>query len=189
MPRVGLSKQRVVDAAARMVDSEGLAALTLNRLAAELGVRTPSLYKHIGGLEDLRRELGLRAADIVAEACRSAAMGRAGRDALVAVGDAFRRVVKAHPATYALAQVARNDDEEWKRRTWAGVEPVLAILVGYGIEGEAAIHAARSLRAATFGFVTLELAGGFGLAEDPDDSYRYLVETLDAGLRAQAARG
>ena len=116
-------------------------------------------------------------------------MGRAGRDALVAVGDAFRRVVKAHPATYALAQVARNDDEEWKRRTWAGVEPVLAILVGYGIEGEAAIHAARSLRAATFGFVTLELAGGFGLAEDPDDSYRYLVETLDAGLRAQAARG
>ena len=44
-------------------------------------------------------------------------------------------------------------------------------------------------RSRGFGFVTLELAGGFGLAEDPDDSYRYLVETLDAGLRAQAARG
>ena len=57
------------------------------------------------------------------------------------------------------------------------------------LEHEPFNDAARSLRAATFGFVTLELAGGFGLAEDPDYSYRYLVETLDAGLRAQAARG
>ena len=184
MPRAGLSKQRVVDAAAHLVDTEGVAALGVARLARELGVRPPSLYKHIRGLEELHRELGLRAADALAQACRDAAMGRARLDALLAVAEAFRRVAKANPGTFGFAQVVRKEDEEWQRRTWAGVEPVLAILAGYGLDHEASIHAARSLRAGLFGFVTLELAGGFGLPEDLDASYRYFVVTFEAGLRA-----
>lgn len=184
MPRVGLSKQRVVDAAAHLVDTEGVAALSVARLASELGVRPPSLYKHIRGLEELHRELGLRAADALAAACRDAAMGRARLDALLAVAEAFRRVAREHSGSYSFAQVVRSEDEEWQQRTWAGVEPVLAILAGYGLDREASIHAARSLRAGLFGFVTLELAGGFGLPEDLDESYRYFVVTFEAGLRA-----
>lgn len=182
MPRVGLSRQQVVEAAARLVDEEGADALSLTRLATQLGVRTPSLYNHIGGLDDLRRALGLRVADALAEVGRQAAMGKAGLDALIAVADAFREEVKAHPHTYAYGQVARPDDEEWSRRSWRAVEPILAILAGYGIEGEEAIHAARSLRAAIHGFVMLEIAGGFGLDVDVDESYRALVALLDAGL-------
>ncbi len=45
--------------AAALADAEGLAALTLARLAARFGVRAPSLYNHVSGLEALHRELAL----------------------------------------------------------------------------------------------------------------------------------
>ena len=54
MPRAGLNGDRVVDEAERIADEVGLANLTLAALAERLGVRQPSLYKHIDGLAGLR---------------------------------------------------------------------------------------------------------------------------------------
>ena len=48
--RVPLDSARVIATAARIADSEGLDRLTLTRVADELGVRQPALYRHIGGL-------------------------------------------------------------------------------------------------------------------------------------------
>ena len=45
--REPLSRQRILEAAVRLVDAEGLNALTMRRLASELGVEGASLYKHI----------------------------------------------------------------------------------------------------------------------------------------------
>jgi len=58
-PRVGLNREAVVEAAASFADEEGLEGVTLAELAARLGVRTPSFYNHVAGLEGLRRELAL----------------------------------------------------------------------------------------------------------------------------------
>src|ERR1700753_1329198 len=41
-----LTRQRIVDAASALVDAEGLDALSMRRLATELGVQGPSLYNH-----------------------------------------------------------------------------------------------------------------------------------------------
>src|SRR5262249_53912537 len=57
MPRAGLDSESVVAAAAAMADEDGLEAVTLTRLAGRLGVRTPSLYAHVRGLDDLRGRL------------------------------------------------------------------------------------------------------------------------------------
>ena len=46
MPRAGLTPQRVVVEAEELADLVGLNRLTLAELAARLGVRLPSLYKH-----------------------------------------------------------------------------------------------------------------------------------------------
>jgi AcrR family transcriptional regulator len=48
-----LSRQRIIEAATALIDSEGLAALSTRRLAAELGVRGPSLYNHVATKDDL----------------------------------------------------------------------------------------------------------------------------------------
>src|SRR6266568_2442851 len=54
--RAGLDRSTVVEAAARLVDEEGIEQLTLARLAERLGVRTPSLYNHVAGLPGLKHD-------------------------------------------------------------------------------------------------------------------------------------
>ena len=60
MPRAGLTTEGVVDAASAIADAEGLKAVTLARLAEALGIRSPSLYKHVDSLDAIRRALAVR---------------------------------------------------------------------------------------------------------------------------------
>src|SRR2546421_3665867 len=164
MPRAGLDREAVVSAAARLADREGLRTLTLSRLAADLGVRAPSLYAHVHGLEDVRRRLAARGARDLAVALQAAVAGRAGRDALLAVADAYRAYALEHPGTYeALQQLTDPGDPESVAAATQLVNVVLAVLRGYGLERDDAIHGARIIRSALHGFVTLEAADGFGL--------------------------
>jgi len=183
MPRAGLDAGVVVAAAAALADADGLHQLTLARLAAVLGIRTPSLYAHIDGLDDLRARLGARGAWELAAALQLAAAGRAHGDALRAIALAYREYAHAHPGTYAAMQMA-PDSEEFEAAGAAVVGPIVAVLGGYALEGEPAIHAVRAIRSALHGFVSLERDGGFGLPLDIDDSYDNLVTMLDAGLAA-----
>ena len=62
------------------------------------------------------------------------------------------------------------------------VQHILLVLTAYGLEGEAALHAVRGIRSLAHGFVSLELAGGFGLNLSREVSYTRLVETFLDGL-------
>jgi len=57
--RVGLDRVGVIKAAAALSDAAGGREVSLVELAAQLGVRTPSLYHHVAGQDGLRRELAL----------------------------------------------------------------------------------------------------------------------------------
>ena len=184
MPRAGLSTAAVVAAAAEIADAEGLDRLTLARVAAAAGVRTPSLYNHVESLDDVRRRVALLALRDLADALRDAAVGRAGDDALVAMADAYRGYARRHPGRYAATQRAPAEgDEEMRAAAKGAVDVVLAILRGYGLEGDDAIHAARAVRSALHGFVALEAGGGFGIPVDLDESYARMVRALARGLR------
>lgn len=181
MPRVGLGTEAVVAAAAEMADAAGLDSLRLADLAQRLGVRTPSLYAHVRGLEDLHRRLAARGAEELYDRVAGAAAGRSGGDALRAVADAYRAYASEHPGSYAAVQRAQDVSGAPGAERLLGL--VVAVLAGYGFTGDRAVHAARTVRAALHGFVTLETGGGFGLPLDLDASYALLVSVLDAGLR------
>ena len=185
MARVGLDTDAVVAAAAQLADADGLEAVTLARLAGTLGVRSPSLYAHVDGLADLLQRLAARGARELAVALQTAVAGRSRGDALAAMADAYRAYARAHPGTYAALQRAPGlGDPEGAVAASGVVDVVLAVLRGYGLEGDEAIHAARIVRAALHGFVTLETGDGFGIPLALDDSYARLVDVLDRGLRA-----
>lgn len=171
-----------MDVAVDLVESEGASALTLSRVARELGVKPPSLYHHVGGLEDLVSDVALRAVEALGDRLVEAAMGRSGQDAIAAVATAFRTYAKEQPDLYAFSSRARPDDEEFARASERAVQPVLAILRGYDLADTESIHAARLLRSAIHGFVTLEQGGGFGLDVDVDESFEWLVEQLAHAL-------
>ncbi len=182
--RAGLDRERVVGAAADIVDAGGADALSLAAVAARLGVRIPSLYNHVAGLEGLRRDLALHSLGLLDDALRLAALGRSGDEAVIAIAAAYRAFVKAHPGLYEITQrVPPVADPAIQAASAAPVQVALAVLAAYGLSGEDAIHAVRALRSAIHGFVTLEMSGGFGLPVDLDESFHRLIAILIRGLR------
>jgi AcrR family transcriptional regulator len=183
MPRAGLDTERVVDAAAAIADADGLDAVTLARVAGGLGVRAPSLYNHVDGRAGLLRALALRGVRELTAALREAAIGRSGPDALAATARAYRAYAIAHPGLYAASVAApAPDDAGHLAAAGETVDVVYAVLRGWQLEGDDAVHAVRAIRSAIHGFVLLEATGGFGIPVDVDSSFERLVATLAGGL-------
>jgi AcrR family transcriptional regulator len=188
MPKMKLDRTAVVAAAARIANADGLEALTLNRLAGALGIRPPSLYNHIRGLADLRRELALLSNRALGQRLAAAALARSGPEALLALAGAYRAYIKEFPGQYAASLPSSGarpaPDPELSASEEGVLQVVLAVVASFGLTGPDALHAARGLRSLVHGFATLEAAGGFGLPLDCDESFRRLVAMLKMGLTA-----
>ncbi len=185
MPRAGLDTDAVVAAGAELADEIGFPGLTMARLAERVGVRTPSLYKHIASQDDLNRRIAALAMTGVGEAIGAAIQGRAGRDALRAAARALREFVLAHPGRYAatIGLEPTGPDDPLAVAAVKGMEPFTAVLRGYDIAPDDMTHALRTLRSAFHGFATIESAGGFQWSTDTDESFEWLVDLIDTGLR------
>lgn len=188
--KLGLSVEDVVTAAADIADTSGLDAVMLASVAERLGVRSPSLYAHVNGLDGLRRLLALRAAREMGTALRETAEGKAGLNALEAIAYAYRHFAQAHPGLYAAAQraVRPGEDDELYRALAEPVLPAVRAFAEAGVVEADRIHLARALRSALHGFVTLEQIGGFGRPESVEESFGRLVDLLLSGARATAGQ-
>ncbi|HEY1487898.1 MAG TPA: TetR-like C-terminal domain-containing protein [Micromonosporaceae bacterium] len=177
---MGLTTDRVVAEAAVVADEVGLERLTLASVAKRLGVSLPGLYKHIENMDGLRRDLAVLGVRELTTAMSAAAAGRAGRDALHAVANAYRAYAREHPGRCAASiRAPEPDDAEHNAVGAAAVGILASVLSAYRIDGDDAIDAIRCLRVALHGFVTLESAGGFGLPQSVDATFTRLIDALD----------
>ncbi|MFE2942642.1 TetR-like C-terminal domain-containing protein [Streptomyces sp. NPDC059255] len=176
----------MVAAGADLADEVGLARLTMGLLAERVGVRTPSLYKHVGGLDDLNRRIAALALSQAADAVGGAAQGYAGRDALVAAASAFRAFVLEHPGRYAatIGVEPTGPDDPMAAAAQRLLDAFSAVLRGYDIAEPDVDHALRMLRSLCHGFATLQVANGFQWSADIDESFEWLIAFADRGLRA-----
>ena len=192
-PRSNLTKQTVVQAAADLINAEGLEALSLGRLAKELGIRTPSLYNHVDGLPGLMRELSILNARNLADRLSEAAIGQSGPESVRAVMQAMRAYIKEYPGLYLSTVRASGTqaeaDPELEQEEARSVKVGMAVMASFGLEGEEAVHALRGLRSLVHGFATLEISGGFGIPLDLDESFSRLVDLFIAGLEYQKLSG
>jgi AcrR family transcriptional regulator len=186
--RAGLDRAAVVEAAARLVDEEGIEQLSLGRLAERLGIRAPSLYNHVAGLPGLRHELAIYCArELVAQLTR-ATVGKARADAIVALADAVREYAREHPGRYGLTlQAPPPDDQQMSALAQELLSLMAAVLQPYNLGEKNTIHAIRSLRSIVQGFVTLEVAGAFKMPVQIDDSFHWLINLFIAGLQPRDA--
>lgn len=189
MPRAGLTPAAVAEAAAQVADEIGYDQLTLAAVAERCGVRLPSLYKHVDGLDGLRRELAGLALAQLHGALAPAVMGRAGRAALQSLATSYRAWARAHPGRYAATLRAPAADDRAHSAGEALVDVVASALRGYGIDQpDDVTDATRMLRSLLHGFVALEGAGGFGRPRALDRSFERMVAALDAALSSWTAR-
>lgn len=186
--RAGLDQEAVIQAASALADAEGLDQLSLAHLAERLNIRTPSLYNHISSLDGVRHALAVRGARELAIRLARAAIGKNGEEGIFAVADAYRRFAKEHPGLYtASLRAAAPGDSELIAPADETMAVIRAVLAPYHLSDENFIHAARALRSLAHGFVSLELAGGFGIPVDIDTSYHTIVRMFAASLRDAAS--
>jgi len=187
-PRVGLDRTLVLDVARQLADRDGMGALTLRAVAEHFGVKPPSIYNHIDGLDEIKRALALEGMRQLGQRFARASAGLARDDAVRALARVYRRFAHEHPGLYQAALAAPDpSDSEASAAATEAAEIIFAVLAGYGLAHDEQVHATRALRAAMHGFVALEHVGGFGLPLDVERSYERAIEWFIAGLNAPAA--
>lgn len=216
MPRAGLSPDVVVGLAVDVVDDDGWDDLTLAAVAARAGVAVPSLYKHVAGLTALRRAVASVCVDELVERMTRARADLVGAAALLAMAHATRDLAREHPGRYQAIQGdwggrhskgPESDSHFGTATTPSGppaprgtaaatdlharaaraVDLMAAAVAELDVPAERRIDAVRAIRAAVHGFVLLELAGGFGMPQDVDTSFDYLITHLTSGLHHPTA--
>jgi AcrR family transcriptional regulator len=185
VPRAGLDTSAVVAAGAALADEVGLSGLTMGLVADRLGVRPPSLYKHVGSLHELRHGISILAKGEFAHQLARDSVGRSGPDAVRAFADSYRHWALAHPGRYAATVPApAAGDEEDRRVSEEALQVLLDVLAGFGLPDARVVDSARAMRSALHGFVTLEAAVGFQMPRDVTRSFHFLIDTLIAGFQA-----
>jgi AcrR family transcriptional regulator len=188
MPKVGLTATDVVRAGAEIADERGFQNLTLGLVAERLGVRAPSIYKHVDGLADLQHRVAVLAMSELGEACRDAVAGLANRDALGALAYAIRAYVAAHPGRYTATIGARftGPDDPLVKAGSRVIELIAAVLRGYGIGDDEMVHSIRAVRCTLHGFAVLQASDAFQWSGDVDESFGELIAFMDRGLRRRS---
>ncbi|MFE7929948.1 TetR-like C-terminal domain-containing protein, partial [Streptomyces sp. NPDC057456] len=118
----------------------------------------------------------------------TAIQGRAGRDALAAAAGALRDFVLTHPGRYAatLGLTPTGPDDPIMLAGRRGIGPFEAVLRGYDIPSQDMTHALRAVRSVFHGFANLQASGGFQWSADVGESFEWLIDLVDRGLRSVA---
>lgn len=190
--RAGLTQAAVVAEAARLADETRDARVPLATVADRLGVRLPSLYKHVAGADGLRRGLGRLAAEdlrAVLDAAAQAAADAPRTARLAALAAAYRRWAGERPGLYiALATPVHPDDAEHAAALAAVTDRLVEVVLAYGASGDdTVLDGVRLLRSGLHGFVSLENTGGLGVPDGVARTFERLVAVLDAALTDVAA--
>ncbi len=180
------SRDAIVDAARAILEQEGLDAVSMQAVALRVGVRPPSLYKHVADRDALIGAIADAVVIDLATTLRPRRPAPDPRDDLRWIARSYRAFVRANPAGYGLL---------FARGTTAGPDPgALAALgepvveaTGRLVGDATALESARTFVAWAHGFTSLELVGGFRLGGDVDAAYTRGIELILAGISESAS--
>jgi AcrR family transcriptional regulator len=159
----GLDRDRILRGAIAFIDTHGLAALTMRRLGASLGVEAMALYRYVPGREDLLDGV----VDMVVETLFDDEDGddvyiedhHGWQDYLMRLAHGVRRIALAHPSVFPLV-ASRPPAAPWVRpplRSLRLVESFLSTLSEAGFSDQAAVAAYRAYSSFLLGHLLLEV--------------------------------
>lgn len=179
----GLDKKVILDTATRMADEEGIANVTLKSLAEKLGVKSPSLYKHISGLDELNKELMLYGWNLLEKEIMKATIGKAKDDAIIAFCYTFRNFVASHRGLFeAMQWYNMYQTNEHLQATEGLVSVLFQVLDAYDLMEEQKVHVVRMLRGFLQGFSMIESHNGFGNPLSIEDTFNLSLKIILDGI-------
>jgi TetR/AcrR family transcriptional regulator, tetracycline repressor protein len=171
-PRAGeepLSRARILSTALALVDEEGMGALSMRRLAGELGVDPMAIYHHLPGKEALVSGL----VETVFAEMRVPDSGDSWQDRVRAFARAYRDLALSHPN---LAVHLVSDPPAAAAATLEANEALYEALAASGMGARDVVRAADLVVDYVNGFALAESAGPLGDLDDRRVSLERLVE-------------
>lgn len=190
MPRNGLTKERVIEAAAQLIERAGAEDFSMRALAESLDVKTASLYNHVESMEALLADVCAYGLRLQRESELRAIEGRDGAEGIRALANAYRTFAKEHRELYRLTmRMAAACGERLSEVSRCIVEPFLLVLRHTSLTGSEKAHWQRVLRGLLHGFAAQEDAGFFAhLPEDVDTSFDIAIQCYIDGLERTEER-
>jgi len=180
-----LTPKDVVNAAIKCVEKEGISALGVNRVARELKIKPPAIYKHIDGNSSLRKAVAVASwkkffayykeeTIEVKEFCILVKIG----------GHATRNFARLHKGLYeVMMQVQLQPDDP---EALLVIQEALSFFKkGFNknkLTENQLVDIMRMVNAAVYGYITLEQAGLLTLSRSTDDSFEVMLEALSVAI-------
>ena len=181
-PRQKLSRDRVLAAALRLADEEGIEAVSMRRLGQALSVEAMSLYKHVSGKEDILDGIS----DLVMEEVEVPSRDLPWRAALRQSAIATHQALLRHPWASAVLESRSNPGPTRMRY----LDAVVSILLEAGFTLPDVARAFMAVDSLVYGFTLQVLAWPFDLRDSPDEAAILMNDVFGdtfPGLRAMAS--
>jgi AcrR family transcriptional regulator len=181
------STDAIVAAARRILESGGLASVTMRSVADAVGVKGPSLYKRVPDRAALLRAIAESVVGDLARTMSRATESDDPRADLRAAAVAYRAFVLENPNGYRLLFTDLADANPDPSSLAALGEPVVTAMTRLAGPYDA-LEGARTFVAWAHGFVSMELAGAFRLGGDLEAAYAFGIEAILNGVSESATR-
>lgn len=175
------SLSAIVEAGRALLEAEGLDGLTMQEVAQKVGVRAPSLYKHVPSRGDLIRLIAEAVLDDLGRDLEEAVTGDPGRD-LPALARVFRDFARRNPGAYRAVLSPLPEGSSPDREAFAEASRTVLETTRALVGEDDALDAARLVTAWAHGFLTMELSGAFRLDGDLDEAFEYGLSRLTDSL-------
>ena len=160
----------IVAAGREVLEADGPSRVTMQAVAERVGVRAPSLYKHVRDRESLLTAIAAATLQDLRERLEA-------QDSLAGLAYAYRTFAHERPEGFRLLSTRSAAADDLARAS----EPVLAAARAAVGDGDA-LEAARFMTAWLTGFISMELAGAFRLGGDLDRAFAYGLDRVSAAL-------
>lgn len=187
MAQRGINRDVILAKAVEMIEQRGTPAISMRELAEELEIKTPSLYNHVKGVNELLIDASRCAVSQLRQVQLAAIEGKNRDEALSALADAYRGFAKEHAGLYKMTVALRDLPGDVSAQMAAAIaEPIFLVLSRYDLSEEQAVHWQRILRSIIHGFLTQEEAGFFQhYPVSAEASYQVAIRCFLNGLHAE----
>jgi AcrR family transcriptional regulator len=181
------SRTAIVDAARSILEADGLDAVTMQSVAVRVGVRAPSLYKHVRDRAALVAAIADAALDDLAETMEPLAHDPDPAAGMRAAATALRDFAHAQPRAYTILFTGLPEGARGSLDRFAAAAAPVLELAERMVGPEHALETARLVTAFAHGFISMELAGAFRLGGDVDAAFHHGIGVLLDGIAAASS--
>ena len=185
MAKGNIDDKVIIEAAAQISNRDGLEKLSLKAIAEELKIKSPSLYNHISGLEEVKEKLMIYGWKRMEEDIINSAVGISGYDALKSMCYAFFDYAVNNKGVFsAMLWYNKYENDEMNNATTKIFNLLYRILKPFNISKNNIEHIIRTLRSFLEGFSLLVNNNAFGSPISIKESFSLSLEIIISGIKS-----